>query len=285
MTTAKHPALALAAEPNPLPSHPPSLGGAEPGEPFNDPERLADRACRLYADVPELPHEELADLVEAFVADEAPRPAEAAAAVVSLALACIPDRASLLDGEWILTGLAQVRDYYTGGGFGDRRTLALIERVLGWMYRRGSLTADEHSRLLGKADLARVAIKLAPKRPLVRLEPSYPHGIEQVAAAFLRESKLSPLSRRLARGALGVLESALQMDRGPLIFGRLAPTLLPLLFAGETEEERDMERHMANLWGCFYRWLGDTGRMDAQRARAIERELLPYALAPEPFAA
>jgi GNAT superfamily N-acetyltransferase len=282
MTTKHSPGhAALAAEPNPLPSLAPHLDDRT--APDAPPERLTDRACLLYTDVPELPHEELADLVEAFVTDEAPRPAEASAAVVALALSCIPDRASFLDGDWIPTGLAQVRSHYTGGGFGDRRTLALLERVLDWMRARGTLTSDEHARLLAKADLARAAVGLAPKRPPVWIEPSYPHGIDEIAAAFLRDAELSPLSRRLARSALDVLESALQRDRGPVIFGRLAPATLPVFFAGETEEEREVDRHMAALWGQFYRWLGDTGRMDAARARAIARELVRYALAPAPF--
>ncbi len=288
MTTKYKPVrAAVAVEPHPHPSVSACHEARAVLEPDDtlEPARLVDRACLLYADVPELPHGELADLVDAFVADEAPRPAAASAAVMSLALSCVPDRASFLDGDWIATGLAHVRSHYTGGGFGDQRTLALLERVLAWMRTRGNLSDDEHARLLAKADLARVAVGLTPKRASVWIEPSYPHGIDEVAAAFLRDAELSPLSRRLARGALEVLESVLQMDRGPVIFGRLAPTHLPAIFAGETEEERDLDRQMASLWSCFYRWLGDTGRMEIAHARAIERSLLPYALAPAPLTA
>jgi hypothetical protein len=245
-----------------------------------DEERLALRAWQLHVGMPRPPKDADLDVVEAFVEDTTPRRPEATCAALLLALDVARGRDSFLEGSWISTAVIHVPTWYDGPGFRPAGVIRLVERFAAWMRRKGWLDRDELARLLAKADEARAAIGLERRRPVIFIEPCHRFGLERLIERFIAEGELSDFAKELAGAAIRLLRTLLTIDGGPVIFGRLRPGVqVPWLHSPpDTEEEREADRQLHAIWACFYRWLAVTGQIEPRRARAIERELLRWAL-------
>lgn len=249
-------------------------------EPEEDDERLALRAWRLHVGMPRPPKDADLDVVEAFVEETRPRRPEDTCAALLLALDAAHGRDSFLEGSWITTAVIHVPTWYDGPGFRAPGVIALIERFAAWLRRKGWLDSDEHARLLAKADEARAAAGLARRRPAGFIEPCHRFGLDRLVERFVAEGELSDFAKELAGSAISLLRTLVTSDGGPVIFGRLRPDVhVPWLHVPpETDEEREADRTVHAIWACFYRWLALTGQIEPERARAIERELLRWAL-------
>ena len=245
-----------------------------------DEERLALRAWELHVGMPRPPKDEDLDVVEAFVEDTAPRRPEATCAALLLALDVARGRDSFLEGSWITTAMIHVPTWYDGPGFRPAGVIRLVERFLGWLRGKGWLEPDEHARLLAQADQARASIGLPRRRPIAFIEPCHRFGLDRLIERFIAEGELSDFGKELATSAIRLLRTVLTADGGPVIFGRLRPAVHVswLHVPPETAQEREADRQLHAIWACFYRWLALTGQIDPARARAIERELLRWAL-------
>lgn len=230
--------------------------------------------------MPRPPRDADLDVAEAFVEETRPRRPEATCAALLLALDAACGRDDFLAGDWITTAVMHVPTWYDGPGFRALGTIALVERFCDWLRAKGWLDEDDHARLFAKADEARACIGAARRRPVTFIEPCQRFGLDRLIERFVAEGELSPFARELAPRAIGVLESLVTSDGGPLIFGRLRPDVhVPWLHGdARTNEEQEADRQLHAIWACFYRWLGATGQIDPGRAARIERALLRWAL-------
>ncbi len=230
------------------------------------------------------------DLVEEHVRQVRPAHPEATSAALLLALELAPTWEQFLEAQWV--GQVPVHHYthFEGGGIGDVRALAIVERFVRWLGGFGGLEPWDEARLLHAVEQARRSVAATPRElpsahdQVVRLEdvctrviapfaataaPSgFPLGFVEAAATALAPLAVAPNTRLVRFGALDPLALF------HALFG--AAERGDVTVAEPTRFGHDVLRVAI----AFYRWLAATGRLEASRAQAIAYELEQLLLVP-----
>jgi hypothetical protein len=222
--------------------------------------------------------------VEQFLADRPPKRPELACAVLLLTLDLAPGWDKLRDGDWIDLASAHVYAYFDGSGYGPARIHHLMERFVRWLHERGSLDAWEHRYLLHHIDCSRDAHGLALKGHPVVKELHLPRfRIDELAALFAEDLGLGREEQGFAKVVLRGVAAAAGSDCVIARFGSLVPEEMAVWMRERRPNVRELDldpstiaeldRDVLSCAATFYRWLGETGRLDAERADDLANRL------------
>lgn len=229
-------------------------------------------------------------VVEHFVTETAPKYPEHACAVLLLALDNAPNWYAFCDGRWVSLAGIHVYTYFTGSGYGDARVFHLVERFVRWMRDTGRLREWDRRRLLSCLDEARSSHGVATKgHPVVR-DPSYRRDqLDELHGEFAQDLGLTPPVARWTRVVLDRVANATYESKWLVRFGGLVPEdLVAELRKGNDRQyalppsvvatlTATIDVRILEIASCFYRWLGDSGRLDAIRADELSRALADLA--------
>lgn len=218
-------------------------------------------------------------LAREFVEDRRPTRPERTLGVLDL---IVPSRwGDLVGGSWI--GDAGTMVYmHSVPGFSTGRTHQLIAKFVAWLHARGHLDDWQRRALLSRVDEARASYG-APREHAEKVRDVALGELqrEQLGQRFAREVDdpvLRPLAPSLTRLLARVIEDQLGPCAAPPL-GSLDPDqLITLVFALHEPHHRDADRALFTGAAAFYRWLGTSGQLDPERAKAIGARLAAAAL-------
>lgn len=209
--------------------------------------------------------------VEAFAAERPVRQPELQTELLLQVLPASSSWAELVNGGWVLLAVSRADEQHFPG-YGTARIHQVLERFTHWLHGRGDIDDWQRDVLCAAIDDAREAWGFARKgaraaREMLSCWLSYDRDL----AAFV--ASLEPETHRpLAPRVIASLELAVERQLGPsrsLPMGAVDPEeyvadlfLMPELVLQSHPDVRDA------FWiaAAFYRWAGDTARLDPQRA-------------------
>ena len=244
---------------------------------------LHDAWRRLTHTLPLPPDAAIAD-AEAFVEGVVPRGRDEAAVVWLLAWRMMPrPKTPPFPGDcWIGNALSEVYCYFDGRGYGERRTLQLLERWARWLRATGVIDSEAMEDLLGDIDATRISyghsLKRAPRpRPFepisieLAVRKHFPDPGERRWAAIALQTTLAFLDEVQRRpGRLHALDpEAFALDLRAMLEGGDNPNLgAPAMVLGTT--------------ATLYRELAGSRALPAPIAHALADRLERLALGCRP---
>lgn len=235
-----------------------------------------------YAGMPRERWEDWGQVAETFVAERRCANPERVIGVLTLVLRHAKSWTELLAAHgWLLVAATEVYVHYVPG-YGPPRTFQLLDRFVRWLHERGDIdlwrrralehAIDEQRRAHGHPGLGRPAV------------PDLVLGImgDRVVAEFA-ETLDDPWLRDRAPSTVGLLSRFVEIQHGPgndVPMGALDPELLisQMLAAAETMPD-PYARDSFAIAARFYRWAGETARLEGSRADALASRFAAAALA------
>lgn len=220
------------------------------------------------------------DLLDEYLAERRPAHPERVRWVIVIALSPATDLRHLLDTGWV--GLAPARVADAGvPGVETRGVFRMVEQFVEWMHERGEIGRWVRDRLRHAIDEARYCHFCAPELPSSRgMEERWSEPPRAIGARFA-ESLTHPLQRELAPRAVQVLAAYLGVQLGPgpgLPFGALDVDTMVAQVLGDMDDAMLEACDLFTILGAFYRWLGDCGHLDPERAREQARAFAKAAM-------
>jgi len=256
--------------------------------------RLAERAWSRHT-MTLAPPEPWFDVVEEFVGDVKPKNPELSCAALLLPLELARSWDSFIEGGWIRLASVHVYCYGEGRGLGPMFVLRTIERFARWMGARGGIVRWDEKRLLHIVDQERRANGGTPRGAAAAHDTPVPRP--DVRGRVLEQFASSSHARGLPEPLLGpALQLAAIPSTAPrtqvVRFGALDPYELLLLMGDSADVVGDSDPDelaafdlvIYRILVAFYRWLGDTGRLEPSRADEIARGLERILTMPHPGA-
>jgi hypothetical protein len=229
-----------------------------------------------------MPHDAILAMVEAFVEDRGPTDPEGTSAVLLCALDLVYGRRSFLEGDWILLATTHVYCHFWGKGFGALRTLTLLEGFVLWLHRRGEVHAWDVERFLGMIDDQRWAAGGKRRRPEGTVERGM--AFDDVSACvdeYLADIEHPGVEHSLIRASIDLVAVHASED-GFVRFGAFdAVDFTADLCEADAETgliEPAARKALFIVAASFYRWLGRSGKLRADRAEILSSDLGRFAL-------
>lgn len=255
---------------------------------YNKETPLADRAWRRWTHgLPGL-KSIWAPFAEQFVTARAPRRPDETCAVLLLALDNAKNWHALHHGGWVSLAGGHVYVHFTGSGYDDARVYDLVEAFITWLYEEETLEEWDRLWLLGCVDEARAAHGVTTKgHPRVH-DPTYEREeLDELSALFAQDRGLNEEERVRTLMDLHRVADCLYGGHWLVRFGGLEPLLLFMRLRDGRRQTDDPSFAAAEppvhatlvVSAAFYRWLGETGRLDVTRALEISETLLGLAAA------
>lgn len=227
------------------------------------------------------PPDDSFSMVEDFVRESRPANPEATSAALLCVLDEIRSWRHFIEGSWICGASHQVDHHYWGQGFGYRRTLNLVERWIRWMHRERGLHEWDLERLLMTIDDYREGYGGQRRRPGGFVERGM--AFDDVAACvdeYLESRVCSSAERPLLESSIHLFALRASEDDfvrfGALDVVNFAAELCTDEVAGFVMEAEVRSALFLN-GASFYRWLGRSGKLRADRAEVISAELEKFA--------
>ncbi len=220
------------------------------------------------------------DYVERFVEDTRPANPELTCAALLLALDNARDADGFFEGSWIHLLPAHVYVHAEVPGLGGTRALGVAERFVRWICAEEDLHGWDERRLLYLLDQARSSVGAKPRGAApardrcVRLR-----DLPRLADAFRASPASSGLPEELLVPAIRIAGLTSVAPGTRLVrFGALDVHELALLMAEAARGEPDpvnaaFGRAVTAVLAAFYRWLGETERLEPSRAAEIAQGL------------
>lgn len=243
--------------------------------------RQRQSEARGYRGMPRGEWRDWRQVAETFVAENRVRDPETTVRVLVIALRRAQSWSELVAGlPWVMFATSEVYEKRVVG-YGKARTLRLLDRFVCWLHDRGDLAEWPRDVLRSAIDMQRVWAGLNPLLPR-HVADHYvdPHERDRLADELA--ARVAPARAALARSVVDYVVSELERQIGPsyaLPMGALDPDVL---IDGLLEEPIEgAHREVLGLCAQLYRMLGETQRLDGERARALAQALTWVALSPE----
>lgn len=218
-------------------------------------------------------------VAETFVAERRSSDPKQVVEVLTLVLRRCPSWTDFLAGvDWLMFAFSEVYTNYVRG-YGAPRTFQLLDRFVRWLLERGDIdewrframqyAIDQERRRHGHPGLDRPVVK----------DLVLGFRWESVAADFARTLE-DGVQREMAPSLVGLLRNYIQLEHGrarDVPMGALDPErVIPELVA--TAPSAHATREALLVAAGFYRWAGDTERLEPTRAEQIAARFSAAAL-------
>lgn len=244
-------------------------------------ERQKQRRFRGYRGMPRGEWRDWRQAAETFVAENRVRDPDATVRVLVGALRRAQSWAELVAGlPWLMFATRDAHLSYVPG-YGEARTLRLLDRFVRWLHARGDIGRWTRDVLRSAIDMQRVYAGLPP-----RLEQHFnDHYVdlhEQDRLAEELAARVSWEREGLARSVVDYVVAEIERQIGPGYALPIGALDADRLVHGLLEEPFDhAHREVLGLCAELYRMLGETQRLDAGRASHLAERLSWVALSPD----